>query len=95
MGSEEARAILAVASAPPPKTAAHGFSLAGFGGPWYLGRRVSAVGALILKGICGALTLVGVGLVLLPALWVIDAIAVATKSSTLRSLALLHSDPRG
>jgi len=76
-----AKAILAVAAAPPRKspgaTAALWFFLAGFGGPWwYLGRPLSAIVAMLLYGICGALIFVGIGLILLPILWIIDALAV-------------------
>jgi len=81
MGSEEARAILAVASAPPQKNggvaAALWFFLAGFGGPWwYLGRPVIAIAAMCMYWLCGVLIFVGVGLFLLPGLWLIDAISV-------------------
>ncbi len=83
MASDSAttRAILAVATAPPQKSgaaaAALWFFLAGFGGPWwYLGRPVSAVFVMVAYWVCAALMIVGVGLVLLPLLWVADALAV-------------------
>lgn len=82
MASEAtSRAILAVAALPPQKSggvaAALWFFLAGFGGPWwYLGRPVSALFAMVAYWICGALIVVGVGLVLLPMLWVVDALTV-------------------
>jgi hypothetical protein len=79
-----AKAILAVATAPPQKsgatTAALWFFLAGFGGPWwYLGRPFSAIAAFVAYAICTALIFAGVGLVLLPLLWIIDALAVRSS----------------
>jgi len=76
-----AQVLLAVATAPPQKSAgvaiALWFFLAAFGGPWwYLGRPGSAIGAIVLYWICGALLVVGVGLFLLPILWIIDLLCI-------------------
>src|SRR5262245_49156436 len=86
MSDKVTNAILAVATAPPQKSggtaAALWFFLAGLGGPWwYLGKPISAIFAVIIYGICAALIFAGIGLVLLPVVWIIDALAV---SSTLR-----------
>lgn len=78
-----AAAVLAAALAPPQKSGgaagALWFFLAGFGGPWwYLGRPGSAIVAFLAYSLCAALMLVGVGFVLLPILWAIDGLAVAS-----------------
>jgi hypothetical protein len=80
----QARALIAVATAPPQKsngtTWALWFFLAGFGGPWwYLGRPGNAILATIAYIFCGALILVGVGLFLVPVLWIVDAFAVRSS----------------
>ena len=76
-----ARAILAVATAPPQKSggvaAVLWLLLAGVGGPWwYLGKPFSALFALFAYWTCFALIFVGVGIVLLPILCLVDGLAV-------------------
>lgn len=79
--NETAKAILAVASAPPQKStgaaAALWFFLGAFGGPWwYLGKPGSAIAAIVVYWTCALLTLVVVGLFLLPVVWIIDLLCI-------------------
>jgi hypothetical protein len=53
----------------------------------------SAIGAMILYWVCTALVLVGVGLVLLPILWIVDGLAVwsSVRKHNDRGVEMLHA----